>query len=117
MWGIDVSDLQLVHPRQVYMDVFLPSGIDPQSGLFIEYDERLYPFLGRILKASDDCRYVRVGDVVTYPPMVYDELIERNGRMIYTTREDMLDAVIEGYDSMLAETDIPELRPAACKVR
>jgi hypothetical protein len=101
----DVAHLSPCKKHQVFLDVFLPNGFT-ESGLYVEYDERLYATFGRVLKTHPSCVFVSAGDVVWFPPMCYDELLKIDGRMVYSANERVFEAVILNYDT---GTSVPKL--------
>lgn len=95
---IDVTDIRPVHKRSFFVSPFLGSGFQ-QHGLYIAYDERLYPVLGRVLAVHPTCEDVREGDVVHFArPNAYTWIHLQDGRSFAWMDERAIDAILEGFD-------------------
>jgi len=91
-----MNDARPYHPRTFWVDVLPLNGL-ATGGLFVAYPEGLYPVLGRVLR-TNECRWVREGDVVRFPPLAYQYVERADGRSGTLMDERVVLAVIEGFD-------------------
>lgn len=84
-------------PHTAFVQPFLCDGFR-KSGLYVQYDARLYPTMGRITAVHQTCTKVKPGDVVWFRPFAYADGTSADGETLYVIEEKNCEAVFEGFD-------------------
>jgi hypothetical protein len=100
-------DIKLIHPRTALCEPLHPSGFLGNTGFYLEFNERLYPDKVRVL-ATNQCREVKPGDVVKVPALSWDTYTLQDGRTVYAIKEEVMLAVIEGFDDEVQYVPVEE---------
>lgn len=82
----DLADLKVVEPHQMFVQPFLGSGFT-KSGLYLEYNQKLYPVLATVLVVGPEVTRARPGEIIVYHPGSFDWVHLPNDRSFATMDE------------------------------
>ena len=91
-----MNDARPYRPGTFWVDVLPFDGFTP-GGIYVVRPEKLYPILGRVGRTYQ-CRYVKEGEVIRFPPLSYEYVQRDDGRMGTLMDERVVLCVIEGFD-------------------
>jgi len=102
----DIDPLLPLRPRECLIHPFLGGEDEDQdahqiNGLYVPFNQGLYPSHARVLKTHPSCVDVQVGDVVIFPFMAYDwynVIISGRDVRVAVVHEDKLFGKLEGWD-------------------
>lgn len=98
-----LDTVELLQPEGVAFEPFLPSGFTT-TGIYLDFDQRLYPIFGRVIKTGKRVELVAPGDVIVFRPQAYESVYLNNGQKFGLTqqtakRRSCLLARIDNYDA------------------
>jgi co-chaperonin GroES (HSP10) len=79
------------------MEPFRADGFT-SSGIYLAFDERLPPVLGRVITVGRSRSNIRPGDVILYRHHTYDDVLTASMERFAVIDEHNIAAILEGYD-------------------